>query len=187
MRLQPIDHRMDDRGFISLIDTILQEAGWEYPDLTHIACVAGPGGFTSLRVGVAAANALASALALPACGIPLWDLYGARAAPSPPVPLPSSGERGLWWMHSTKKTMLFVRPLDGSAREPSCVTLEELRGSMQPGGAWTGELLPEHRALVETLGLRETALRPLHDVLPRFLATQMYQKETLLPWYGRGW
>ena len=50
---------------LPLIDRALLQAGKQFADLTQIAVVAGQGAFTSLRVGVATAKALAFGLNLP--------------------------------------------------------------------------------------------------------------------------
>lgn len=53
------------RELMPLIDSVLKEAGLEYADLGAVAIGIGPGAFTGLRIGVATARAIASALALP--------------------------------------------------------------------------------------------------------------------------
>ena len=57
---------------------MLAEAGASYADLRRIGVAAGPGSFTGIRVGVAAARGLALALDIPAVGI---DTLEALAAP----------------------------------------------------------------------------------------------------------
>ncbi|TSC59083.1 MAG: Universal bacterial protein YeaZ [Candidatus Peregrinibacteria bacterium Greene0416_19] len=134
----PVDHRIDDADLVPLIERTLADAGWEYKDVARVACVTGPGGFTSLRVAVAAVNAMAGVLGIPVCGIHLSEVYrsrfsGARLSPSSrptptPQPPPPSGEGvqgvgagvqkkgknseqsllGIWWLHSTKKHELFL-------------------------------------------------------------------------------
>jgi len=52
-----------------LIDAALAEAGARYPDLDRIAVTTGPGSFTGVRIGIAAARGLALALDRPAVGI----------------------------------------------------------------------------------------------------------------------
>lgn len=76
---EPVDHRIGDHELIPLFEKTLDAAGWKAADLTHIACVIGPGGFMSLRVAVAFANTLMHQLKIPIAGIHLSDLYAARA------------------------------------------------------------------------------------------------------------
>lgn len=65
-----------------VIDEVLAEAGTTYRDLQRIAVTTGPGSFTGIRVGVAAARGLALALDIPAVGISTLDAlaHGAIAA-----------------------------------------------------------------------------------------------------------
>jgi len=52
------------------IDALLDNAQREYDDLERIVVASGPGSFTGLRVGLAAARGLAVALDIPCLGIP---------------------------------------------------------------------------------------------------------------------
>lgn len=52
------------------IDALLDNAQREYDDLDRIIVASGPGSFTGLRVGLAAARGLAVALDIPCLGIP---------------------------------------------------------------------------------------------------------------------
>lgn len=190
VHLTSVDHRIDDSVLTGLVEQTLKDAGWAYEDLSGIACVVGPGGFTSLRVGVAAANALGSALGIPVCGVHLSDLYRARS----PLPAlratlsrPREREQGksIFWLHSTKRTELFIRSNEFPG--PQCITLEELPKHLKKGQEWMGELIPEHQKIVTDVGLTLVPLLALEEVLPEFLGSQKYQKQILQPWYGRGW
>lgn len=184
--LESVDHRIDDADLISRIKNMLMSVTWSYHDLTHIACVVGPGGFTSLRMSVAMTNALSHELNIPACGIHLSDVYRSRS---------SSGqyatEAGDWlWLHSTKKNGIFIRGF-GSLRKkfpkPVFVAVDDIKMVITTRMQWMGELIPEHLAIVAKTGAEKIHMRPASDVLPDFLARQYYTKQILQPWYGRGW
>lgn len=94
------------------------------------------------------------------------------------------------WLHSTKKNELFIRSFGDFAKkfpEPQCITLDELKKVIKEGSQWMGELIPEHRKIVDEAGAQEASLVPIAEVLPSFLKKQTYVKQILQPWYGRGW
>lgn len=176
--MRSIDHRIQDHELVPLMEETIREAGWSYENLTHLACVTGPGGFMSIRSGVASINALAFALRIPSAGVHLSDLFAARCT-----------EENVVWMHSTKKTEIFTRGFGIFAKqwpEPKHVALEEFLKQI-PNGSWhwMGELLPEHEEVIRARGATPVSLRPLPEVLPRFLSGLPYEKRTLEPWYGR--
>lgn len=57
------------------IKELLQKNNFDWENLTHFIVVKGPGAFTSLRVGVVAANTLAFALNKPIFGLSTFELY----------------------------------------------------------------------------------------------------------------
>jgi tRNA threonylcarbamoyl adenosine modification protein YeaZ len=61
-----------------LIATVMREAEMEFSDLDRVAVTVGPGSFTGLRVGVAAARGIALAAGKPAVGL---TTLAALAAP----------------------------------------------------------------------------------------------------------
>lgn len=170
-----IDHRIDDAELITQVEDLLSRIKWEYQNFTHIACVIGPGGFMSLRVAVAFANALAHGLGIPCAGLHLNDVYRFRVA--------GFGLRDVLWLHSTKKSELFIR----MSGEPELITTEKLKKFLKKNGQWTGELIPEHRKLIDEAGMKEAEAKPLAEILPEFLKALTYEKKLLKPWYGRGW
>lgn len=212
-----IDHRIGDAGIMPVIDEVLKEAGWTDHDLTHVACVTGPGGFTSLRMAVTLANTYSDQLGIAMAGINLSDLYKSRAfvpPASPPNPLSFShhtptrrggtavlqnilpskapfllaGDRGRIWMHSTKKTQLFVRSF-GSTQwpEPTLISVEDLVSQLPEDISIIGEILPEHREAIAAKHPVYPEIAPIAEILPAFLADLPYTTEALTPWYGRGW
>lgn len=56
-----------------MIEDVLAEAGIGFGDLTRVAVCTGPGSFTGLRVGVAAARGLALGCGIPAVGITRFE------------------------------------------------------------------------------------------------------------------
>ncbi|MEK7137582.1 MAG: hypothetical protein AAB853_04850 [Patescibacteria group bacterium] len=174
------------------LEEALKEVGWRYEDLTHIACIAGPGGFVSVRVGITMANVLSHFLGTSLAGVHLSELWEARV--SSPYSLPV-GE-GFYWLHSTRRTQLFIRNLCPSGRsachpqsdilkysEPVLIDLEE---AATLEGAYVGELIEEHRkALPGCTPVSPSSIKALEEVLPSFLSKLSYKQEQLLPWYGR--
>lgn len=84
-----VDTSIDDIGkghaelLFPRLDALLARHHLAYADLTRIAVTAGPGSFTGLRVGLAAARGLGLALAIPVLGIPTLtalSLSGAGAS-----------------------------------------------------------------------------------------------------------
>ena len=182
--------RIGDHEVLPMIEKALHSAGWSFEDLDQIACIVGPGGFTSLRVAVTFANVLADQLGIGLAGIHLADVYQARIETE-------SGKRkveNVYWMHSTKKDQLFIK--GGKWEEATLITVDdlvtlnssfdlELRTERQLSTLlWMGELIPEHQAIITADPIN---LQPVTDVLPQLLAAQTYTKDILTPWYGRGW
>lgn len=71
-RLEPIARGHAER-LIPLIGEALDEAGCSYADLTLIAVATGPGAFTGIRVGLAAARGIALAAGLPCLGVTSFE------------------------------------------------------------------------------------------------------------------
>jgi tRNA threonylcarbamoyladenosine biosynthesis protein TsaB len=67
------------------VDELLREAAVEPASLDAIVVGTGPGSFTGLRMGLAAARALAFALDLPAAGVSTLDALAAGAPAALPV------------------------------------------------------------------------------------------------------
>jgi tRNA threonylcarbamoyl adenosine modification protein YeaZ len=175
------DHRMPDDQLMPTLESALKQANWSDGDLTHIACVTGPGGFTSLRVAVTLANTYSDQLQIPMAGVHLSDLYWARIRASEP-------DAPTIWMHSTKKTQLFVRSFNGDQwPEPTLISVEDLVTQLPEGSSIIGEILPEQREAISPRNPEYPAILPIAEILPAFLANLPYTTAALTPWYGRGW
>jgi len=185
MASDPVDHRLGDHELLPRVDKLMQDASSRFEDLTHIACVVGPGGFMSLRVGVALVNTLADQLQIPSAGIHLSDVYEARVSNE------QLATSSYIWLHSTKKQELFVRGFGLYAKqwpEATHVQLEDFVQAIKEPLQWVGELIPEHRAAIASVAeIRESPLQNVTEILPALLQHQSFKKHILEPWYGRGW
>ncbi len=191
------DHRLADDKLMPELESVLQEAGWEDKDLTHIASITGPGGFTSLRVAVTLANTYGDQLNIPMAGIRLDELYAARVNRTEDTRTKDGQletrvlcSANFIWLHSTKKTQLFIRGFGDYASlwpEPILISIEELAVQLPEGASLIGEILPEHREAIAAKNPTYPVLTSIADVLPTFLSAQTFTQTPLTPWYGRGW
>ena len=67
------------------VDALVRQAGAHPRDLTGLAVGIGPGSFTGIRIGLAAARGLALALDLPVAGVSTLDALAAGAPGAVPV------------------------------------------------------------------------------------------------------
>ncbi len=75
-----------------MIEEVLAEAGAGYGDLTRIAVCTGPGSFTGLRIGVAAARGLALGCGVPAIGITRFEALAEEADGATTIRLRGRGD-----------------------------------------------------------------------------------------------
>jgi tRNA threonylcarbamoyladenosine biosynthesis protein TsaB len=114
-----------------MIAGVLDEAGIKAAALDLIAVTTGPGGFTGIRIGLAAARGLALALARPVIGISNFDAIAAA------VPPPARHGRPLVVALDSKRTEIFLQafaesgPALGEGRQLAPAEIE----SFLPPGA----------------------------------------------------
>lgn len=171
-----VEDSRDEAAFMPKLEAFMRGVGCALQDIARIATVAGPGGFMTLRVQMGIVNALAYGLHVPAAAVHASDVWKHRIQ-----------ERDWMWLHSTKKTHMFVRGMGAyAARWPQPVLLSvEEAAHLPKQAAWAGELIPEHAALLTGMQLIANP-RPVEAVLPDVVEQLSYDKKTLLPWYGRG-
>jgi len=66
-------------ALVPMIDSVLRQADLDYGDLTQIVVTNGPGSFTGVRIGLAAAHGLSVALGLPVAGLLSLDVLASQA------------------------------------------------------------------------------------------------------------
>lgn len=182
--LHPIKDHTNEEGVMNAIQELLKANYTTLADLRRIAVTVGPGGFMSIRVGIALANALSWSLNIPLAGVHLSDLWGVRTQTSDLRP------QTFLWLHSTKKETFFIRgfgELESKWPEPILISLHELLSRLSPQTSYLfiGELLQDQRTALPML-TEMTNVRSIDDVLPPFLETLTYEQKQLVPWYGRG-
>jgi tRNA threonylcarbamoyladenosine biosynthesis protein TsaB len=151
-------------------EELLEEAGAEPRELSRLVVGTGPGSFTGVRMGLAAARALAFALDLQLAGVSTLD---ALAAGSPgALPVVDAGRREVFAL------------VDGA---PVAVSPNELR--LEPGTRCVGNGAVRYRDVIEALG---AAVPPresdLHVPRARFhaeLAREFVDPEAVVPLYLR--
>lgn len=108
---------------MAMIEDVLSSAGLALNDLDRVAVTVGPGSFTGIRVGVAAARGLALALKIPSVGVSTLDVLAASFLQDHP------GQAVIAAMDA-KRDEIYAQVFapDGAAlTPPAIVSLEDLR------------------------------------------------------------
>ncbi|MDR2741804.1 MAG: tRNA (adenosine(37)-N6)-threonylcarbamoyltransferase complex dimerization subunit type 1 TsaB [Treponema sp.] len=76
-------------ALLVLTDTLMKISGLDKRKMDFVACMKGPGSFTGLRIGYAAAKGLSLALGIPVVSVPTLDCMAARFSfwPGPVIPI----------------------------------------------------------------------------------------------------
>jgi tRNA threonylcarbamoyladenosine biosynthesis protein TsaB len=114
-------------------DDLLRDAGLEPPQLDALVVGTGPGSFTGLRMGLAAARGLAFALEIPVAGVSTLEALAAGSPGS--VPVIDAGRREVFVL------------LDGEPRALRAADLE-----LEPGTSCVGDGAVRYRAQLEAAG-----------------------------------
>ncbi len=112
------------------VDALVRQAGAHPRDITGLAVGIGPGSFTGIRIGLAAARGLALALDVPAAGVSTLDALAAGAPGAIPV-------------IDAKRREVFVPG-------PLAVAPAELE--IEPGTTYVGDGAVRYRELFEQAG-----------------------------------
>jgi tRNA threonylcarbamoyladenosine biosynthesis protein TsaB len=82
-------------SLMDIVDTLIRISGLDKKALDFAACMKGPGSFTGLRIGYAAAKGLSLALGIPLVSVPTLDCMAARFSfwPGPVIPVIDARKR----------------------------------------------------------------------------------------------
>jgi len=127
-------------ALVPMIEAVMQQAGQSYSDLSAVAVTRGPGGFTGIRIGLAAAGGIALAAGAPLIAVTCFEAVAAavpRPAPGPVEDLRAvltvvlDAKRADVYAQSFQWAgdSLLPRPLT----EPQAIVPEVLAGALPPG------------------------------------------------------
>lgn len=168
-----LSERNEASTLLPRIEKLLESQKKTFQDLTHLLVITGPGGFTSIRVGVSIANALVYSLKLETAGITLFD----------------------WWKNKlgdTSDTLLISSATGDSvfvqdSHEDKCqlVAISEVKTQMSNSLIdLKGELIEKHAATLSNW--KESKLHDLEPDLGGLLDSIQFEKGRIIePFYGR--
>jgi tRNA threonylcarbamoyladenosine biosynthesis protein TsaB len=149
-----IDRRGHAEFLVPAIDFCFQRAGWRPADLDAVVVDVGPGLFTGIRVGIAAAQGIAATLGIPVLPASSLDALALEA---------TTGHRQIWAVVDVRRGQLAVgtyRPVPGGVVKEGAhqlVSPDQLRAMLQA--------LPGETLLVGELDtFEESVLSGLHRV-----------------------
>lgn len=181
-------------GIVELIDRTLRASGLAVADLTGIVVADGPGSFTGLRIGWAAAKGLAQERELPLVAIPALAAAAASAAAVlGPVPIAACFDAlrgqvfGAVYVLRSERLEVVVAPGLWTPEELIAASAERPRAAVGDGAVrystaleqWTGARTLDVRALRPT-GASLLALQPIAGV-----GRRIEDPATAEPDYGR--
>jgi tRNA threonylcarbamoyladenosine biosynthesis protein TsaB len=120
-------------GVLADADELVRKAGASPAELGLLAVGVGPGSFTGVRIGLAAARGLGLALDLPVAGVSTLEALLAGAAGAVPV-------------IDARRREVFALV----AREPRCLAPAGL--PLEPGREYVGDGAVRYRAMIEEAG-----------------------------------
>ncbi len=146
----PMD-RGQSEAIMPMVRQVMAEAGARFSDIDLVAVTIGPGAFTGLRIGLAAARGLALAANLPCLGVTTLDAVAAGVA---------TAERNagtVLVVLETKRDDVYAQLFDSDLNQlnlPSAVVPERLNGAFPPGPLTVaGNAAPRVAAALERAGI----------------------------------
>jgi tRNA threonylcarbamoyladenosine biosynthesis protein TsaB len=164
--------RGQDQRLMPLIIEALRQANVTFNDLDRIAVTRGPGSFTGLRIGLAAARGLGLATGKPVIGIDRFSIYRAQHP-----------DKDLMVIIASRRKELYCRYYSASEQteEPKMLAAEEITAFLQdkPKTIVTGDIpadmFPAYQPATEAEHLTSARLAAHTDAKsPEFLPRPLY-------------
>jgi tRNA threonylcarbamoyladenosine biosynthesis protein TsaB len=188
-----LGHRRGDEGpdqadsLIELIDAVLRDAGLDYGGIDVIAVNRGPGSFTGIRAGVAAARGLALATGRPVIAVNSLEVLAAVLGPQPAGTIVAAldARRGQVYLQMFDHELVALG--EPRALRPEDVALAGLQPPIRLGGSGAPLVrsalpdaapVPQESVRTDALGVARRAIvrlaageRPIpgHTVTPLYL------------------
>lgn len=162
-------------GLMPAIDGLLHRAGACMDDITAVACVAGPGSYTGLRIGVATAQGLALAKNLPCVSLSSLDVL-ANVLPHSMYPLCPMLPARKGWVYT--RLFRWVNGTLHAVTDELNIQIDDLIPLIKEPTIFYGPGLPGQDVFLrEILGDQQIQVLPFFNV-PRadVLAEMAYQK-----------
>lgn len=120
---EEVMERGQDQRLMPLILEIMQKASVDFKDLDRVAVIRGPGSFTGLRIGLAAARGIGLAADKPVIGIDRFAIYREQI----------KEQKNLLVVINSKRKELYCKfyPTKGAAEEPVMMTVEEIENFLK--------------------------------------------------------
>jgi len=158
---------------LPMIEKLLGQCCVSYGSLTSVACTTGPGSFTGIRVGLAAARGIAFATKIPSIGFTTLEVMAFAARGKSPVLTALTAGKGEWYYQGFSSTLA---PLFAPRVGPP----EEVVTSVPKGSLFAGNIaqIP--------VGFMATGVTvPTASALVTLAAEAGENKPPLLPFYIR--
>jgi len=117
-------------ALMPMVEEVLGRAGASYAELDLLAVTVGPGGFTGVRIGLAAARGIALAGAIPLLGVNTLETLAHG------VPKPERGGRCVVAVLDSRRADLYVQSFAGDLApldQPAAVMPEDLEAMLPQG------------------------------------------------------
>lgn len=103
---------------LRIAESMFESSGIAPSDLNFVACMRGPGSFTGLRIGMATAKGISTALGIPLFAVPTMEAMAASRAAWPDTVLPLiDAKKGRWYTAAFRSGQRLCADMDADAEE----------------------------------------------------------------------